>query len=71
VDKKFSYFSLFLAEASLTILLKVFLSNYHMTESVSAVIEAALGALYNKASSPKTSPFPKSFKKVLVPPKTL
>jgi len=60
-----------LAEASLTILLKVSLPNYHIIESVVAVIEAALGALYKSASSPKTSPLPKSFKKVLVPFKIL
>lgn len=56
LDKKSSYYYLFLEAASLTILLNVGLSNSHKTELVLALIDAALGALYNKASSPKDSP---------------
>lgn len=51
-----SYFSLFLIDASLTILLKVSLSNDHSTDSALALIEAALGALYSNANSPNDSP---------------
>jgi len=40
-----SYFSLFLAAASLTIWLNVYLSNPKHTEGDLALIEAALGAL--------------------------
>lgn len=42
--------------ASLTILLNVSLSNEKQTLSTLALILAALGALYNKASSPNASP---------------
>tara|TARA_B110000503_G_C7027528_1_gene362536 strand:- start:484 stop:600 length:117 start_codon:yes stop_codon:yes gene_type:complete len=37
-------------------LLKVYLSNENKILSVLEIIVAALGALYNKASSPKLSP---------------
>lgn len=42
--------------ASLTIWLKVSLSNENSTEFPLDIIVAALGALYNKASSPNISP---------------
>ena len=42
--------------ASFTILLKVSLSKAHKIQLVFATISAALGALYNKANSPKASP---------------
>jgi hypothetical protein len=38
--------------------LKVPLSNSNNTQSETAVIDAALGALYNNANSPKASPGP-------------
>ncbi len=41
---------------TLTMWLKHSLSNANNTESVFAIIVAALGALYNKANSPKLSP---------------
>jgi hypothetical protein len=56
-----SYCSLFLTAASFTILLNVSLSNVHKTPSSLALIVAALGALYNRASSPKESPGKYSF----------
>jgi hypothetical protein len=62
LDKRFhyfknsSYFSLFLHAESFTILLNVSLSKANNLLAVFALIEAALGALYNKASSPKDSP---------------
>jgi hypothetical protein len=48
--------SLFFIDASLTILLKQSLSRDHKTESVLALMDAALGALYKRESSPKDSP---------------
>ena len=42
--------------ASLTIWLNVYLSNANKTLLVLLWIEAALGALYNKANSPNDSP---------------
>ena len=56
VSKNFLYFSLLLIADSFTIELKVSLSKAHKTQSVFAYIVAALGALYNKASSPNNSP---------------
>lgn len=47
---------LFLILASLTTLLKQSLSSLKATASVLALMVAALGALYNKANSPKASP---------------
>mmetsp|Transcript_21499 Transcript_21499/g.3500 ORF Transcript_21499/g.3500 Transcript_21499/m.3500 type:complete len:172 (+) Transcript_21499:908-1423(+) len=55
-DKNSSHFSLFLIAASFTILLKQALSRTQRIASPSDFIVAALGALYNKASSPKDSP---------------
>jgi len=55
-DKKSSYFYLFLVAASFTIWLKVSLSTLNKIALVLATTVAALGALYNKASSPKASP---------------
>ena len=52
----FSYFSLFFIAASFTMLLKHSLSKAQQVLSVFALIVAALGALYNKANSPKDSP---------------
>jgi len=54
--KKLSYFSLFLAAESFTMLLKVSLSSFQITYYVSDLIVAALGALYKSASSPNPSP---------------
>ena len=54
--KNDSYCSLFLIAASFTILLNVSLSKLHNTPSDLAIIVAALGALYNNASSPNESP---------------
>lgn len=54
--KNYSYFSLFFAAASLTIWLNVSLSSEKQTESVFALIVAALGTLYRSANSPKDSP---------------
>lgn len=51
-----SYFSLFLAAASLTIWLNVSLSKENNMASVFALIVAALGTLYSNANSPKDSP---------------
>jgi len=65
--KKFSYFSLFLAAASFTIWLNVSLSRQYNTAFVLATIVAALGALYNKANSPKASPSLYTFKWILSP----
>lgn len=45
LERNSSYFSLFLAAASLTIWLNVYLSNPKHTAGVLALIEAALGAL--------------------------
>lgn len=53
---RFSYPSLFFYAAPLTIWLKQSLSNEYNNESVFEIIVAALGALYNKANSPKLSP---------------
>jgi len=54
--RKASYLALFLKAASLTMLLKQDLSKANNTQSVLALIDAALGALYSRASSPKDSP---------------
>jgi hypothetical protein len=62
--KNVSYFSLFLEAESLTMWVKVFLSRDQSNASESAIIVAALGALYNKASSPNESPAWYFFKKV-------
>jgi len=51
-----SYFSRFFRAASFTILLNVSLSNANKVQSVFALIEAARGALYKSANSPKASP---------------
>ena len=59
--KKDSYCSLFFWAASFTILLNVSLSTDHKIESDAALTVAALGALYNKANSPKESPGEYSF----------
>ena len=56
VPKNSSYFYLFFIEASLTMWLKVYLSKEYKVQLVSDIIVAALGALYNKANSPKASP---------------
>jgi len=62
--KNSSYLTLFLEAASFTILLKVSLSKVNKTEFVFAIIVAALGALYRRASSPKDSPGLYIFKEV-------
>ena len=51
-----SIFSLFVTALYLTILLNVSLSSANVITSVFAYIDAALGALYNNANSPKESP---------------
>jgi len=51
-----SYIYLFLMAESFTMWLKVFQSRPQSKLSVFAMIVAAHGALYNKASSPKASP---------------
>ena len=56
LERNYSYLSLFLLEASLTMLLKVSLSKLHSIVDPSEVIVAALGALYKRANSPKASP---------------
>jgi hypothetical protein len=56
LDNVVSYLSLLFVLASLTTLLKQSLSSLKQTASVLALIVAALGALYNKANSPKASP---------------
>ena len=62
--KNSSYLSLLSWAESLTIKLKVRRSRAHKSESVFAVIVAARGALYNKASSPNASPGLYSLRKV-------
>lgn len=59
--KKFSYFSRFFWADSLTIWLKVSLSNNHKVQGVLDIKVAALGALYSNANSPNASPGKYSF----------
>tara|TARA_B110000503_G_C6952304_1_gene331548 strand:- start:86 stop:286 length:201 start_codon:yes stop_codon:yes gene_type:complete len=54
--KKSSYLFLLFTADSLTIKLNVSLSKPYRMLSLSDIIVAALGALYNKANSPKFSP---------------
>ena len=71
VERKFSYFYLLFWEASFTIWLNVFLSRTHRADGSTALMVAALGALYRRASSPKTSPGLYFFRNVSVPLITL
>lgn len=66
-ERNVLYCSLLFITASFTIRLKVCRSKLHSTQSLSALMLAALGALYKSASSPKAEPLSYLTKKTSFP----